>query len=214
MGLFKNKDADGQEPPSRKSQGGAKPPVKCRGVIVAGAAAVVVVCAGAGLFVWHEQPSFCNAICHQPMDKYVETYYGQPEEHLAAAHAQAGSTCLDCHEPTLSQQIGEGIAWATGDFYMTEDGYVYDEDLSIGTKQFCFECHDDGDASTGKDWADIVAATENYGGEEGFNVHENHMSASFDCGDCHSAHKTSFMGCNDGCHDLEVPEGWEGGGIL
>lgn len=26
----------------------------------------VLVLAGAGLMVWHEQPSFCAAICHDP----------------------------------------------------------------------------------------------------------------------------------------------------
>ena len=45
-----------------------------RGWIVAGVVAAVIVVAGAGFWVWHEQPSFCNAICHSPMDYYVETY--------------------------------------------------------------------------------------------------------------------------------------------
>ena len=36
--------------------------------------AAIVVVAGAGLWVWHEQPSFCAAICHIPMDPYLETY--------------------------------------------------------------------------------------------------------------------------------------------
>ena len=42
--------------------------------IILGVVAVVIVAAGAGFFVWHEQPTFCNAICHTPMDAYVETY--------------------------------------------------------------------------------------------------------------------------------------------
>lgn len=205
------------QPTAEVGEAGEKAaPKKKKKLIVAGVAAAIVVVAGIGFFVWHEQPSFCNAICHQPMDKYVETYYAEDGNGLAAAHAKAGSTCLDCHEPTLGQQISEGITWVTGNFYMTEDGYIYhaEEREPIGTKQFCFECHDDGDASTGKDWAEVVASTANYGGEEGFNVHENHMSTNFDCGDCHSVHATSFMSCNDGCHDLVVPQGWEGGGIL
>lgn len=184
-----------------------------RGIVV-GVLGFVVLVAGLGFFVWHEQPSFCNAICHQPMDKYVETYYDETGTNLAATHASAGKTCLDCHEPTPSQQISEGLAWVTGNFYMTEDGYVYNEEINIGTEEFCFECHDDGDASTGKDWDDIVAATADYQGREGYNVHDSHLSANYQCGDCHSAHKTSFMSCNDGCHDLDVPQGWEGGGIL
>ena len=36
--------------------------------ITVGVIAVVLVVAGAGFWVWHEQPSFCNAICHTPMD--------------------------------------------------------------------------------------------------------------------------------------------------
>ena len=41
--------------------------------IVVGVVAVVLVAAGAGFFVWHEQPSFCNAICHTPMDGIVKS---------------------------------------------------------------------------------------------------------------------------------------------
>ena len=49
-----------------------------RGAIVGGVIAAVVVAAGIGAFVWHEQPSFCNAICHTPMDGYLETYEAEP----------------------------------------------------------------------------------------------------------------------------------------
>ena len=35
--------------------------------IVVGVVVVVLVAAGAGFLVWHEQPGFCNAICHSPM---------------------------------------------------------------------------------------------------------------------------------------------------
>ena len=49
-----------------------------RGAIVGGVVAVVVVVAAIGAFVWHEQPSFCNAICHTPMDGYLETYEATP----------------------------------------------------------------------------------------------------------------------------------------
>ena len=46
--------------------------------IVVGVIAAVVVAAGAGFWVWHEQPSFCAAICHTPMDEYLETYEQEP----------------------------------------------------------------------------------------------------------------------------------------
>ncbi|MDU1389817.1 MAG: salivary glue protein Sgs-3, partial [Eggerthella sp.] len=38
--------------------------------IVVGVVVVVLIAAGAGFWVWHEQPSFCAAICHTPMDEY------------------------------------------------------------------------------------------------------------------------------------------------
>ena len=53
----------------------SKPSGKRRGrrwPIVVGVIAAVVVAAGAGFWVWHEQPSFCNAVCHDPMDAYVD----------------------------------------------------------------------------------------------------------------------------------------------
>ena len=48
-----------------------------KGLIVGGVLAVVLLCTVGGLLVWHEQPSFCNAICHSPMDAYVEGYLGK-----------------------------------------------------------------------------------------------------------------------------------------
>ena len=54
-----------------------KKPKKKMGITLGVIAAVIIV-AGAGFFVWHEQPSFCNAICHIPMDPYYETYDQEP----------------------------------------------------------------------------------------------------------------------------------------
>ena len=51
---------------------------KLAGII--GVVAAVVVVAGAGYMVWHDQPSFCNAICHTPMDGYLTTYEATPGE--------------------------------------------------------------------------------------------------------------------------------------
>ena len=47
---------------------------RTRGIIAGVVAAAIVVVAGAAFLVWNEQPSFCNAICHTPMDPYVEGY--------------------------------------------------------------------------------------------------------------------------------------------
>lgn len=62
---------------------------KKKPAIVAGTVAVVLVLAGAGFWVWHEQPSFCNAICHSPMDNYVESYSSGDAGMLVTQHAEA-----------------------------------------------------------------------------------------------------------------------------
>ena len=69
--------------------------------VVAGVVAVVLVAAGAGFWVWHESPAFCNAICHSPMDPYVESYESGDESLMVTAHAREGYTCLQCHEDPL-----------------------------------------------------------------------------------------------------------------
>ena len=91
---------------------------------------VVIAALGIGGWFWHEQPSFCNAICHTPMDPYLPTYESTPGQAttdkwgnevkdasamLAATHrADENITCMGCHVPTLSEQVSEGITWITG----------------------------------------------------------------------------------------------------
>ena len=115
------------------SQPAAKRPMEKRKRlgITLGCIAVVLVVAGAGFMVWHEQPSFCNAICHDPMDPYLPTFEatpGQPatdkwgnkvkdaSSMLAAVHNQVGKTCMDCHVPQLDEQMAEGAEWVTGNY--------------------------------------------------------------------------------------------------
>ena len=85
------KKVDGQtaEPAAQKK--------KKKWPIVVGVVVAVLVVAGAGFWVWHEQPSFCNAICHSPMDKYVETYgAGDP----GMSPARPPLTCGATRSPT------------------------------------------------------------------------------------------------------------------
>lgn len=72
------------------------------------------------------------------------------------------------------------------------------EDFS---KKFCLSCHDR---------KAIVAANENWGGDEGVNPHAAHTE-SYDCTKCHSIDGTSVLVCNDACHHHEwkVPDGWQ-----
>lgn len=166
--------------------------------IVVGVVAAVLVVAGAGFWVWHEQPSFCNAVCHEPMDAYVEGYYDDPSQ-MAYVHQLTDTTCLQCHEPKLDEQIGEALVWVRGDFALGEDGKLATVGVLADTSMCATaDCHDLGE---------VVAATENWGGEEGVNPHDSHQGYGLDCSSCHTAHGQSYMYCNT-CHDYEVPEGW------
>lgn len=192
-------------PPSRKRK---KEP------IVAGVAIAVLVVAGFGFWTWHEQPSFCNAVCHEPMDSYVEGYY-EDASLLAHTHMTANVTCLDCHPAKIDEQVSEATKWVRGDFEMTADGQLAHNGLSFSAKD-CLKsgCHD---------YDTVVAATENWGGQEGVNPHYSHQfyggsavtdvpgasenAFAMDCSWCHSSHGQSNFYCNT-CHEFDVPAGW------
>ena len=76
---------------------------------ILGAVVAIVAVAAAGFNAWHAQPTFCNAVCHDPMDAYVEGYLHDGES-LAFAHGVAGKTCLDCHPATLKTQVEEATS--------------------------------------------------------------------------------------------------------
>lgn len=180
----------------------AKGKGKRRWPIVVGVVAVVLVCAGIGFNAWHNQPSFCNAICHTPMDYYVDGYYAGAETghaSLAAAHEAEGVTCLQCHEATLEAQVNEGTAWISGAYSVNADGSLEPQLITADKKQCTAAgCHE---------WQDVVAATENWGEQQGVNPHASHQGEAIDCSNCHSVHGESNMYCNT-CHSYEVPAGW------
>ena len=185
-------DASGASAKSKKSR-------KKTG-IVAGVIAGIIVIAGVGFFVWHEQPSFCNAICHQPMDPYVEGYYGGDDAILASAHERTDTSCLDCHEPTLSEQVAEGMAWLAGDFMVDESGFIVHEGEAFDYDDATCEtagCHD---------YEQVIDATADWDGEAGTNPHDSHLG-KLECESCHSSHGQSTLYC-DSCHSLSLPDGW------
>ncbi len=124
-----------------KTPAAAKPKKARRTPIIVGVVAVVIIAAIGGGLVWHEQPSFCNAICHTPMDGYLATYEAEPGQPatdkwgnevsdassmMAALHRQKGEengeaiTCLSCHTPTLSEQLTEGAHWVSGSYNVSQ----------------------------------------------------------------------------------------------
>jgi hypothetical protein len=164
-------------------------------LVISGVIVAVIVVTGVGGWIWHEQPSFCSAFCHSPMDSYVEGFYSGDSNLLAVVHADAQEECLDCHEPTVQQQIQEFATWTTGDF---KDPLPM---TKTGTKEFCLRsgCHDDFEAAK--------VATENYNGTAR-NPHDSHYGDALECYTCHRVHRESTLYCNQ-CHpDMSIPVGW------
>ena len=205
-----------------KTEEPAKKKGKKKWPIVVGVVVVVLIAAGAGFWVWHEQPSFCNAICHTPMDPYNATYdqelgttgidkWGNEVSNTSAMlsvthkaskdQGGADATCMSCHVPTLSEQIGEGIGWVTGNYtYPLEEKSLEDlvEARGIASDEFCLNeaCHN----MTREDLADATSDMKR-------NPHIG-QHGKVECSECHKAHRASVMYCSS-CHsDAEVPEGW------
>lgn len=206
--------------------------------IVAGVVAVVLVAAGAGFFVWHEQPSFCNAICHTPMDAYVETVtdgshdkFGNEldqagmESMMAFKHAgslDAGgyevTNCLGCHVPSMAEQITEGMHWVTGSYSVAGENKVGQTILETreladlvearGIEEDEF-CLNSGCHAT----ADGTPMTREDLVERTADLSDTrnpHVAqhGEYACSQCHKAHSQSVNYCSQ-CHaDAPVPEGW------
>lgn len=172
---------------------------KRRWPIAVGVTALVLAVAGCGFWVWHEQPSFCNAICHAPMDNYVDGYYHDTTL-LANAHERSDVSCLKCHEAKIDEQVAEGVSWVRGDFVVDEVGNIATRSVTADSKM-CAQsgCHD---------YDQVIATTENWGGQIGVNPHSSHQGTAIDCSNCHDVHGQSYMYCNT-CHDYALPEGWQ-----
>ena len=174
MAKDENKPKVGEAAPKKRRK---------RWPIVLGVVAVVLVACGIGFGIWHEQPTFCNAICHSPMDKYVESYSGG--KGMDRVHAEAGVVCLDCHEAKLGEQIHEAITWIKGDFRKNLDMLKYD---SAG----CLECHDKDAVKAAT--AELVA--------QGTITRDPHADIHqvLACTDCHRSHRAQVDYCTT-CHD-------------
>lgn len=203
----------------------AAPKKKKNKLAIVGVIVVIVAALGVGMWVWHEQPSFCNAICHTPMDPYLPTYEATPgqaatdkwgnevkDAHamLAATHrADENITCMGCHVPTLGEQVSEAGKWITGNYTVKDNatfGVVLEErDLgqltearAIPKDEFCLNaaCHD-------LERADLKQKT----ADRAINPHDDHHGKQ-DCSDCHKAHRASVLQCAKCHNDAVLPAGW------
>ncbi|MDR1421883.1 MAG: cytochrome c3 family protein [Coriobacteriales bacterium] len=167
--------------------------------VTLGIIAVALVGLSTGAWVWHEDPTFCNAFCHKPMDSYVEGYVSDDPVLLVSAHKDAGLECLDCHESNMAQQVEELGKWVSGDF---QDPLAM---TKAGTREFCSQsgCHDDLEAIKGQ--------TVGYNGSAR-NPHDSHYEDLLECYSCHRVHRESTLYCNQ-CHpDITPPQTWAAAG--
>ena len=213
--------------------GGPKPKKKRNKKVIVGAIVLIVVAAGIGMLVWHEQPSFCSTMCHIEQ-AYVDNYmqeqgtagrdkYGNSVSNtnamMAVLHRETKATakpeivCVDCHKPNIMELANDGIHLVTGNYPLPRNernlAQMKSWDGEPG-ETFCANenCHvyllgSDGKLSYAK-LADSTKSRE-------FNPHEQHHEMlTLDCSDCHKGHRASTIVCT-GCHEHEnvaLPDGW------
>jgi hypothetical protein len=216
---------------SKKASGKKKKGGVGKKVLIAVVVVLVVLVGGGGAAyaAFHSNPKFCNFVCHVPMDPYVVSYQDGTSVNVAQAdsdatlsvttHKEEGYNCLDCHEPSMSEQVTEGLRWVTGD-YQVSNGEIVETNakgvtenvmlLTAGRStpgegdkdgvEFCLrpECHE-GISSL----EELKAATSDLAK----NPHQSH-NGDMDCSTCHQTHEQSVMWCTQ-CHsDAVVPDGW------
>lgn len=220
-----NAAAQGASAPKKKKSG--------KKFAIVGVIIVALIAGGAGMLIWHEQPSFCSTMCHIEQ-AYVDNYmqeqgvegtdkYGYTVSNtnamMAVLHRQTDATakpevlCVDCHVPNMMELANDGVKYMTGNY-----PYPRDERTLARMKEwdgepgetFCANenCHvyllgDDGKLSYAK-LADSTKTRE-------FNPHEqHHENLTLDCTACHKGHRASTIVCQ-GCHqheDITLPDGW------
>jgi cytochrome c nitrite reductase small subunit len=161
-----------------------------RSVVIAVLLGVVVLGGVGGVVLWqyHEKPESC-ASCHI-MDPYLESW--EMSGLGANAHGEEGVVCLDCHQPTLEQQLSELVVYLQGDYEIPLKGLKY-------PMESCFQCHEHGS------YEEIIAVTEGLEEEAGANPHDSHYG-EMECRLCHKMHDESESYCGQ-CHTFgfQVP---------
>lgn len=234
--------SESEETKNKKAEGAAKhkdPKRRRNRWIAVGVIVVVVVIAGVGLMKWHDTPGFCGAICHTPMDAYVATYtegnvdkYGNDldatqskgmmsrlHEELKKGDGTSAASCIDCHEPSVGEQVTEGMHWVTGNVETAGENKKGDTILESrsfdqltaarGAKyseQLCLKsgCHVNADGSD-MQRSDLVKATAGLSRTRNPHVAQHGELA---CETCHKGHSQSINYCSQ-CHtDAPIPEGW------
>lgn len=206
---------DGDEKDDPPTRGAKRKKKRGKLIVVAGVLVVVLAVAGGGFWVWHNDPSFCGTMCHDTMGSYTEGYENaKGDDLLVSKHAEAGVTCLDCHEATIEDQVTELGKQLSGDYRVpfkkmeTEDGFCLREG-----------CHDLADVQKKETVVDAngVEANPHTQSIDASNAEHPHESAdgkTLECSECHTVHRSSaeldqcyschhtetFQSCSN-CHD-------------
>lgn len=148
-------------------------------LLLVGIIVVVLIAVGIGLWEYHKQPQFCS-ICHI-MRSYVQGWQGS--DYLIHAHAENNITCLECHEPTIQQQVQEVIKFVKNDYQNPLRPRRFSDD-------WCFRCHEHGSRE------ELIARTQDYtAGNTKVNPHDPHPNSAevntLPCYSCHRMHRAS-----------------------
>ena len=175
-------------------------------LVVLGVVAVILVAAGAGFWVWHEQPSFCATMCHDTMGSYLDTY--ENSDYLVARHADQNLSCLDCHVPTLSEQVAELQVQLSGDYRVPLAKMETDDEFCL--RDGCHTCEEiEQHTVTTNDGTTVSPHTTTIKADamQMQNPHGAGGTAP-ECSTCHTSHRASqeIQYCYDSCHHTETFE--------
>lgn len=174
--------------------------------VVLGVVAAIIVVAGAGFWIWHEQPSFCATMCHDTMGTYLDTY--ENSDYLVHDHANAGVTCLDCHTPEISEQLAELQVQLSGNYRLPLPKMET-------TDEFCLRdgCHmrEEIEKVTVEGADGSVAAPHLMTIDASAGQMQNPHGAGGErlaCSTCHTSHRQSkeIDYCYDTCHHTDTFE--------
>ncbi|MBN1316430.1 MAG: NapC/NirT family cytochrome c [Anaerolineales bacterium] len=181
-------------------------------LLIGGIAAVIILIASMAGWHYHEQPSFC-ATCHN-MESYVESW--KSSTFSVHSHAMEGVNCLECHEPSIQQQVDELVKFVKNDYENPMEERQFSQD-------FCLRCHEHESVE------EVIARTEDYEvNGEAVNPHDPHADVDIEalaeepleCSECHKMHRESpqlkscytchhmytFQSCSSWeCHAGQIP---------
>ena len=198
---------------------------------------VLIAAAGAGMWKWHEAPSFCSTMCHIEQT-YVDNYmqeqnaggtdkYGNAVTNtnalMAVLHRETDATakpellCVDCHIPNMMELASDGVHFVSGSYPMPRNERMAEGLMSWDGKEgseFCVNenCHVYLRGADGLvDKAELEKSTAAKAVQTGFNPHEQHHEGiDMSCTSCHKGHRASVLMCTS-CHeheDVTLPDGW------